>query len=491
MPDDPLNFLDSPSTSGSSQATSDPLDFLEQKSTNPLRKPARLAAQYAKGSLNRNPYIASYNLATTLVPAAAHRSRQRVSSTAQKELQAMDEKIANGEQLTRKELMFYDRTKEWAERKSKRAASLDTDTLINKGVKAVTGIDLESEDLGESIANVAGAFKNPKIIKDIPRMFTKTGRAAVSAERAAAKTKAGWDSLSKASKGNPEKSGIVNWAQQNGLTPREATLLLQSEGRINILGRASKKTKQFQRDVEGLKTKLGSKYDELREIGRAGGYLGSNQTLPLLDKLEKINGEINLTHVKGPESAAAEKALSEAIKDIESNGTTIEKLIATRQNLGQGINWKKVGVKEGLKTRMKEAISQTIDSANPGVGKQLREVDKKYRQYKKFKDVLDKKQAYMNVKGIPIPSGNIAFGVGLKVLGGVSPVTAAKYALIKEGVQRFSTALLTNPKLQGVHKKLVQAVLKGDTERQRKLTVIAQKILKSEDPELYDELGLD
>ena len=116
---DPLAFLDQPESS--SEAPSDPLDFLEQKSTNPLRKPARLAAQYAKGTLNRNPYIASYNLATTLIPAGAHRSRKRVSSIAQKELQAMDEKLARGEQLSRKERMLYDRTKQWAERKSKRA----------------------------------------------------------------------------------------------------------------------------------------------------------------------------------------------------------------------------------------------------------------------------------------------------------------------------------------------------------------------------------
>ena len=213
-------------------------------------------------------------------------------------------------------------------------------------------------------------------------------------------------------------------------------------------------------------------------MGDPADILGSKQTLPLLEDLEKIRSEINLTHVVGPESSAAEKALSEAIKDIELHGSTIEKLIATRQNLGQGINWKQVGVKEGLKTRMKEAISKTIDNANPAVGKQLREVDKHYKQYKKFKDVLDKKQSFMTIKGVPIPSGNIAFGVGLKVLGGVSPITAAKYALVKEGVQRFATALLTNPRLQGIHKQLMQAVLKGDTERQRKLMVVAQKVLK-------------
>ncbi len=493
---DPLSFLDSPPEDAA--ADNDPLSFLPEYSKSPLRKPARHAVQAAKGALNLNPYVALYNLATILEREGAHKSRVRVSEQAKKDLQAIDEKLARGEKLSRQERNLYGRTKEWAERKNVKTAGIDTESLINKGVKAATGIDLEPEDLGEEITNIASSLISPKgalnAVKKVPQLLTKTGRAALSAEYAAAKAKAGWNALSKASKGNPEKEGIVNWAQQQGLTPREATLLLQSEKKIATVGKVSKNTKQFQKDVEGLKTKLGSKYDELRDIGRSGGYLGSSQTLPLLDKLEKIRGEINLTHVIGPESAAAEKAISEAIRDIESNGSTIEKLIATRQNLGQGINWKKVGIKEGLKSRMKEAISQTIDSANPSVGKQLREVDKYYKQYKKFKDVLDKKKAYININGVPIASENVVFnsvlGAGSLFLH-TSPMTAAKTYLIKEGVQRFATALLTNPKLQGIHKQLMQAILRGDKERQRKLMVTAQKILKKEDPELYNELGLD
>jgi len=493
---DPLAFLDH--TTQDSESDNDPLSFLPEYSKSPLRKPARHAAQIAKGLLNRNPYIASYNLATTLVQEGAHKSRMRVTEQAQKDLQAIDEKLARGEKLSRHERNLYGRTKQWAQRENKKSPGIDTESLINRGVKAATGIDLEPEDLGEHISNIGASLTNPtkliKNFKDVSRLFSKEGRAALSAERAVAKTKAGWDSLNRMAKGNPEKEGIINFAQQKGLTPRETTLLLQSEKKINTLGKASKKTKQFERDVAGLKEKLGSSYDELRQIGRAGGYLGSNQTLPLLDNLEKIRSEINLTHALGPESAAAEKVLSEAIKDIEMNGTTIEKLIATRQNLGQGINWNKVGVKGELKGRMKEAIAQTIEKANPAVGKQLREVDQAYKKYKKFKDVLDKKQAFTMINGVPVPSGSIVFwgALGSKMLlGGLNPLTAAKYIAVKEGISRLSTAMLTNPKLQGIRKQLMNAVLSGNEEKQRKIMVIAQKIIKKEDPQLYDELGLE
>jgi hypothetical protein len=475
-----------------------------ERSSRPFRKTARITAQGLKGLPNRIPIIAGYNALTTGVREGAYKSRERVSEQAKKDLAMMDEKLAFGEELTRKERMFYDKTKALSERKNEKAAGIDTDSLINRAVKATTGIDLEPEDAIESFANIAtsispkaaiglvqGAYKGAKNLPGlVKQLSSKEGRAAYSAARAARQTQAGWDALGKAVKGNAEKEGIINFAKQNNLTPREATLLLQSEGKIGALGFTAKRTKQFVKDVEGLKEKLGTKYNELREIGRKGGYLGSKETLPLLDELGKIKSEINLTHAMGPESAAAEKILSEAIKDIEMNGSTIEKLIATRKNLGQGVNWDKVGVKGHLKGRMKEVIAQTIEKANPEVGKALRETDKYYRQYKRFAKVLDKKQAITKIHGIPVPSGSLAFDsvLGGKVLFGMDPVTAGKYYVIKQAVQRFSTAMLTNPKFQGVHKRLMQAVLSGNTEKQRKLMVVAQKILKTEDPDLFNEL---
>ena len=132
------SFLDEPG--GQSDQGSDPLSFLDQ-STNPLRQPARHLAQAAKGALNLNPILASYNLATTLEREGAHRSRSRVSAQAVKDLQRMDEKLERGEPLTRLEKIHYDRTKQLAARKSEKAAAIDTESLINKAVKSGTGID--------------------------------------------------------------------------------------------------------------------------------------------------------------------------------------------------------------------------------------------------------------------------------------------------------------------------------------------------------------
>jgi len=493
---DPLAFLDQPESA--SEGGTDPLAFLDQ-STSALRKPARHAAQATKGALNLNPAVASYNLATTLVREGAHKSRVRVSEQAKKDLQRMDEKLAKGEPLTRMEKRHYDRTKELSERKSEKSADISTEGLINRSVKAATGVDLEPEDLGEEITNIAASVINPSKaasnIQKIPKLFSKTGRAALSAERAAAKTKAGWDALGKAFKKDPERQGIVNWAQQNGLTPREATMLTQSEGRISGFGRAAKKTKQLEKDVKGLHQKLGAKYNELKEIGRKGGYLSSKQLSPLVDDLGTLRTDIGKTLVEGPETNAAIKMLDKAIFKIEHEGATIEDLIRTRQNLNQQINWNNVGSGGAVVGKTKESMLKVIENANPAVGRELRLTDKGWKTYEEFQKVLDKKQAFININGVPMPTAHLVFegafgaGVAIKALVSSNPVAAAKYYAIKEGIQRFSTAMITNPKLQGIHRRLVKAVISGDEERQRKLMVAAQKILKKDDPDLYAELG--
>lgn len=475
---DPLAFLDEGSSE--SAASNDPLAFLPEKSTHPLRKPARHTAQIAKGALNLLPPVAAYNLITTLGQEGAHRSRQRVSEQAARDLQAMDEKLARGEELSRLEKRQYDRTRQLAERKNVKAAGIDTESLINRAVKATTGIDLEPEDLGESISNIGAAILNPRtLIRKAPQLLTKQGRQAL-------KTAAGWKNLDRVAKGNAQKQELLQFAKDKGLTPKEATLLLHSEGKAEKLGKIAKKTKGFERTVEGLKQKLGANYLGLESRG-ALMRLGSQGVSDLSNDLRRFSSKLRKTLVEGPDTAAARKAIEAGIKKLEKSGTTVEELIKTRQNLGQSINWKSVDPKGALLNEGRELFMKAIEKANPRIAKELRYTDNAYKRYTKFRDILDKKQATFKIKGIDVPTNDIVFAGALKLIGSSTP-TALKALAVKEAVQRFSTALLTYPGLQGLHKKLIDASVKGSPEQQRKIMVAIQKIIKKEDPELYEEL---
>lgn len=479
---DPLAFLDdSPQEVASSN---DPLSFLPEISKSPLRKPARHVAQAAKGALNLNPYVAAYNLLTTSVQEGAHKSRERVSEQARKDLQSMEEKKERGEELTRKERIHYNRTKQLAERKSEKAAGIDTESLINKAVKASTGVDLEPEDVGETVTNIAASLVNPRNIvknaKNIPQLFTKTGREAL-------RTKAGWTSLEKAVEGNFQKEELLQFAKDKGLTPKETTLLLQSEGKTNLLGKIAKKTKGFEGTVEGLQRKLGANYEALKTRGSLM-RLGQQGVNNLANDLKRFNADLGKTLIQGPDTTAARKAIKEGIKKIESGGATIEDLINTHKNLGQSINWNNIDPKGVLLNKSRNIFMNAIERANPRIAKELKYTDEAWKKYKKFSDILDKKQATFKVKGIDVPTSSLAFGAAALLLK-ANPLTAAKYLVAKEAVQRFSTALLTNPRLQGLGKKLIDATLSGSPEKQRKIMVGIQKIIKKEDPELYEEMG--
>jgi hypothetical protein len=478
---DPLSFLDQPTQEG--QSSSDPLDFLSEKSTNPLRKTGRHLAQAAKGALNLNPIIAGYNLLTTSVNEGAHRSRERVSEQAKKDLQAIEEKRERGEDLTRLEKIHYDRTKQLSQRKNEKAAGIDTESLINRGVKASTGIDLEPEDLGETITNIGSSLVNPKNLvknaKKIPQLFTKSGREAL-------RVQAGWKSLDKAVKGNFPKEELLQFAKDKGLNPKETTLLLQSEGKTNLLGKIAKKTKGFEGAVEGLQKKLGANYESLKAKGSLM-RLGQQGVTNLANDLKRFNADLGKTLIQGPDTTAARKAIKEGIKKIESGGATIEDLINTHKNLGQSINWNNVDPKGVLLNKSRGLFMNAIERANPRIAKELKYTDEAWKKYKKFSDILDKKQALFKVKGIDVPTSSLAFGTAALLLK-ANPLTAAKYLAAKEAVQRFSTALLTNPRLQGLGRKLTDATLSGSPEKQRKIMTAIQKILKTEDPELYEEM---
>jgi hypothetical protein len=60
--------------------------------------------------------------------------------------------------------------------------------------------------------------------------------------------------------------------------------------------------------------------------------------------------------------------------------------------------------------------------------------------------------------------------------------------MAKEAAQRLATRLLVDPKLQGLHKRLMQASLSGAKDKQNAILISIKRILKEEDPDLYSDL---
>jgi len=80
------------------------------------------------------------------------------------------------------------------------------------------------------------------------------------------------------------------------------------------------------------------------------------------------------------------------------------------------------------------------------------------------------------------------FAAALKSALGASVPVVAKTVALKEAIQRLSTQLITNPKLQGLHRQMIHASLSGAKDKQKALILTMKRILKEDDPELYSDL---
>lgn len=494
MSADPLSFLDS------DKGSSDPLSFLDKsagsssfknqfkggfKSLPSLKKGGRLGAQYAIGAAETALLPYELAVAPTASKDAQHAEYRKELFA---DIERLQEQKASGDWSPQDQELYDDlleqvKSPEKAE-KNVKTADIGVGSLIEKGAEQF-GVDLRPEDTSEHVARIGGNIVKPKTIGKFATkgvsMLTAEGRVALKEAKVASK----WKSLANSAKGDAEKEGLLNFAQFHQMSPEAANLLIQSKGKVETLGKIAKKTKKFKAAVQELKDKLGNSYEELKKIGAQGGPLGQQQTEKLSGELRALVGDMGKTLVEGPDTKAARTAIEEAIHRLEIKGATVEDLINSRLNLGQSINWKNVDPKGEMLNRARKIFVDAIERSNPGVAHELRAADKGWRKYKDFQKILDKKGPKISFKGVEIP--NFAAGAALIYAFGTGKAFAGMIG--KEVVQRVATKLLLDPKYQQLHKKLVGAVTSGATEKQKEILITVKKMLKKDDPELYDELS--
>jgi hypothetical protein len=359
---------------------------------------------------------------------------------------------------------------------------LSTGKLLEKGAEKL-GYDLEPEDLGEHATRFLGNIVSPKnAVKGV-----KFGIKMLDKEfRAAHKLSSKWKSLEIAAKKNPEKEGMLAFAKDHNLTPEETTLLFKTKGEVETIGKVAKKSKKYRKTVESLHEKLGENYEQLKKLGREGGYIGQEEKKKITDELYEILDDITKTAHESPETKTAREALENTIHNFEKYDQSVEHLINTRQELRKGRNWKDFTKGSVYKEKANKALLDAIEKRNPEVAKRLQQTDKAWSKYAPHADLLDAKQPLMKVKGIQIPVNDLIWG---SVLTGATGGKAAVATLgAKEAVKHLSTRLLMNPKYQGIHKRLMEAAKRGATKKQKELITSLKKMIKIDDPDLYEEI---
>lgn len=458
-------------------------DIDEQPKAGTLRKTGRLGAQYGIGVAERvaTPYeIAVAPIASKKAQLGEYRKGvfediERLQE--QKQTGIWDEQ---DEKLLRSLIEQVKDTKK-AEPFVK-TADIGVGSLIEKAAKPF-GIDLKPEGIEEEGARLAGALIGPKTIAKGAQKVGKLATSAGREELRLLKQEKNWERLGRAAAGNPQKESLLNFSKEQGLTPQEATLLMQSQGKIDVLEKIGRKSKKFKDTVQSLRQKLGSSYEEIKAAGKDKGLLGPEIRSSMQGDLQKILNEIEVTYVIGPDTQAAKNVLEKTQELLGSREGTILDLINSRQEIRQGINWRNVDRGDHLRDEAVKAITKGIETKDPAIAKKLKDTDKAWAQYSKYADMLDKKQPIIMIKGIPVPSGmgdlafsGIAYGVG-----------GLKGLISKEAVRRLTTKFVTEPKYQALHKNLTHALKTGATKKQAEIFTSVKKMLKKDDPKLYED----
>jgi hypothetical protein len=340
--------------------------------------------------------------------------------------------------------------------------------------------ELGGGEIAQTLGELGGMIGPDILKKGAVRIGAALGVKPAVASRQASQFR----TLERAVKGNADKQNIVNFAKQYGLNPEETTLLLQSEGKVDKLGKFARKTSKFKSTAESLKEKLGQNYEELKDLGQKGGWLSVEEAENLQDDLGKILQDIQKTYIEGPDTKGARALIEEALFKVENRAGTVEDLINSRQNLRQAVNWKNVDPKGAILKKTEKALTTAIEKKNPAIAKRLKETDEAWGKYKKFEKLLNEK-AGLTEKLLNLSPGflpKLAFGASLNLK------TVGTPYLATEASKRLITKLLLDPKYQSINRNLQNALISGSVKSQTAIVNLLKKQLKKDDPEIYNDI---
>jgi len=267
---------------------------------------------------------------------------------------------------------------------------------------------------------------------------------------------------------------LVQRGRQVGLTEKELTPLLQSEKKLATFSKLARKSEKTAESFKKINEKLGGAYDLVREEASQHGRLSASQNEKLLKDFGEINKKLRTTLKASPEKEGAIKFIEDSMETIRNRGATPEELIGFWGDINNAVNWN--AVKGGKKSinALKTPIREILRDTDPQLAKDFELTNELYTRYKKAAkalkpDMIDK---WLNK------------GEGAAI---VSSIATANPILLKGvasemAIRLLSKELLTNPRLQNVSNKALQAIRSNKGAAGSQALKAAKKILEQKHP---------
>lgn len=258
-----------------------------------------------------------------------------------------------------------------------------------------------------------------------------------------------------------EAKGIANAGRSIGLTEKQITPLIQSEGKVSLLSKVARKGESTKQLFQSIKDSLGDSYQTIKQnVSNLGNVNNANRQI-LENKFTAIRNDLSKTVKASPDKKAAIEFIDDAISKIQTSSATPEELINFWQDINKSVKWNSLqGGKKSL-AQLKEPILEVLNNVAPSAAKDFEMTNQLYSKYSQISKKLkpDLVDAFINKAEIMGAVPAVGYAI---VHGNVSPLLGLAS---ESAVRLIGREMLTNPYFQNIANKLVtnfnQGSLKG------------------------------
>ena len=316
--------------------------------------------------------------------------------------------------------------------------------LLKKGAQALTGSLTKQAakefDLPEWMQDIAGVIgtSGPDILKSIS---------------------------SKALRNIPKQQQIIDFLKSKGMSDKEITPLIQNPKKLSWLSKGAMKFEEKSPFLKGIQEKLGHVFEDIRGRGQSGTFLRGPELAKFDTDFHNILGKIPKRHAR-----LVEKEIDE-LMNHPIDFTSLHDFNIAVNDIIKATKGGKASV-----GKLKVATHDAQKALDPSLFNDLRSTDKAYSNLMNFTDKMTKKNwdgiARLGDIGKTI-TGALIFD---PVMMGLSIKGMAASAMTRYTLKQ----MLTNPRLQNIHKKLQEAVIHNNFSQATKLAELLKGWLERE-----------
>jgi len=241
---------------------------------------------------------------------------------------------------------------------------------------------------------------------------------------------------------------LVEFARKMGMKEAEIAPLVQGEAKQKLLANIAKKTGKTERQLKTTREALSGAYDTLRRMPAAETVLATPQRNALVSKMESLLQDM---------PAKVRGTIADDLRQFESSMMSGDDIIKFYQDVNYN-----VGPKTKQLTRLKEPLKEALSTINPELGRDFNLTNKLYQRYS---DISRKLRPSMIDTFI---SKSEPYRVLIGLTTGMNGILME--ALAEGAGRRLASAMLTNPRLQNISRKMVTSMNTGRINAMQKLT---------------------